>query len=231
MIGLFFIYFVLENGSIFKSKWKISQKNIKSYLQSSPSLMVILFIISYIFLLVSAVLTDTDYLVQAVFITIVISLIILLLIHLIQFRKAKIFVISIMVIIVLGLGISVISNYDKNITYSKNNILIYKGIPIIYFDVMIYPDGFFRLVDKKTTFNTRDQQTIWDKSENIIVIASGQDGEGAQGFNSSTEVHFEFDKNKMRGIQIIPQKNSIAASTFNRLRSEGKRPFLIYHNN
>ncbi|PLX11182.1 MAG: hypothetical protein C0598_08740 [Marinilabiliales bacterium] len=231
LIGLFFIYFILENGKIFKNKWRFRQKKIKEYLKSPVALFVFLFIISYIFMLVSSVLTDTEYLIQAIMITLFLSIAILSLIHLTQFSRAKYFIIVIFGLAFTLLIFSFIKNYDKNISYSKNSILIYKGIPIVYFDVIIYPNGMFRIVDKKTSFNMRDQQTIWANSENIIVVASGQEGKGAKGLRSSNEIHFEFDKTKGRGIQIIPQKNSDAVKTFNRLKSDSKRPLLIYNNN
>lgn len=231
MIGLFFIYFVLENGKIIKTKWNLRQKTIKDYLKSPVSLFFILFIFSYIFMFISSILTETDYILQSIIFSLIVFLIIVFAIHISQFKKWRYLLITIIFIFMVSLSFSVIKNFNKNITHSQANILVYKGIPIIYFDVLIYPNGLFRLVDKKTIFNLRDQQTILAKSEDIIIVASGENGKGAQGFLSQEKVHFVFDKNNMKGIQIIPQKNEMAVSTFNRLKTEGKRPLLIYHNN
>ncbi|PLX03894.1 MAG: hypothetical protein C0595_05280 [Marinilabiliales bacterium] len=231
MICLFFIYFVLENGKIIKTKWNVRQKIIKDYFKSPVSLFMFLFVLSYIFMFVSSILTDTDYILQSIIFTLIIFSFIAFAVHISQFKKLGYILISLIFIFFFSLGFSIIKNFNKDITYSHGNILVYKGIPIVYFDVLIYPNGLFRLVDKKTTFNLRDQQTILAKSENIIIVSSGKNGEGAHGFTSRENVHFVFDKNKMKGIQIIPQKNEMAVSTFNRLKTEGKRPLLIYHNN
>ncbi len=123
------------------------------------------------------------------------------------------------------------SNFNKNISHNSNQLLIYKGIPIYYFDVLVYPNGLFRLVDKKKSFNQRDQQSILNLAENIIVIGSGSNGSGGQGFPKKEAVQFLYHSRTNKGVQLVVMANDEACKTFNRLKTENKRPLLIVHNN
>ncbi len=57
--------------------------------------------------------------------------------------------ISIAIILVAFQSFFFIKYYNGNIIYNTKGLIVYKGIPIPYFDIMIYPNGTFRLVDKK----------------------------------------------------------------------------------
>lgn len=231
VIGLFIIYFILENGSILKNGWRITHPRIKNYLDDPLTLLLNLFILSYLFMVVASVLTETEYIVSTILFSFGMFSTVFIAIHLIGRKKSRIITISIIVLLFVIQGVFIILNFNNGITYNKNNILVYKGIPVYYFDVMIHPDGMFRLVDKKEVFNQRDQKTIFDLSNNIIVFGTGTGGEGGQGFPSNDVTQFVFDETTLRGKQIILQKNDDACNTFNRLIKEGKRPTFIYHNN
>lgn len=231
MIGLFIIYFILENGSIVKKGWKLRQQIIINYTKNPVSLLILLFILSYIFMVVSSVLTETAFILPAMLITLLLFTTVFMIIHLTQFKLWRNLILAFFSLLLVIQAYSFVRHFNDNIVSTSRNILNYKGIPIIYFDVMIYPNGFFRLVDKKTEFNQRDQKTIVQKCENIIVFATGMEGEGGKGFPFSEETQFLLNEMNHKGVQIILQNNKTACKTFNRIKKEGKRPALIYHNN
>lgn len=230
MIGLLFIYLILENGRIFKDNKFIEKKMISDIYQNPVSLLIALFIVSYIFMVVASLITETEYLFAAVLTTIVLSILIISISYYLRKKKTRPYAMTLVLIIIAGLIISFSINFNRDIVYGKNNLVIYKGIPVYFFDIMIYPDGSFRPVDKKTGFNQRDKNTIFSKCENILIIAEGTDGKGGKGFNEEALSQFFFDEQTMKNIQVIIQKNEDAILTFNRLKNEGKRPMLIYHN-
>jgi VanZ family protein len=231
MIGLFIIYFILENGSILRKGWKLRQRTIIDYTKNPLSLLIVLFILSYIFMVIASLLTETIFILPAVLVTLLLFGTVFMIIHLTQFRSWRNFILAfsalLFVIQVYFFG----KHFNDNIVSTSKNILIYKGIPIIYFDIMIYPNGLFRLVDKKTEFNQRDQHTIVQKCENIIVFGTGIEGGGGKGFPFSEETQFIYNELNNKGVQIILQNNKMVCKTFNRIKKEGKRPALIYHNN
>ena len=119
---------------------------------------------------------------------------------------------------------------SANIVNHRHGLTVYKGIPIIFFDAMIFPDGTFRLVDKKHFFNLRDQKFFSKQRADILVIASGSKGEGGQGFPVKAPVQFIYNYYTQRGTQVIILENSQASELFNRLKSEGKNVLFILHN-
>jgi VanZ family protein len=231
MIGLFIIYFILENGGIVRNGWKLRQRAITEYTKNPFSLLIILFILSYIFMVISSLLTETTFILTAVLITLLLFGTVFMIIHLTQFKLWRNLILAFSALLFIIQAYSFGKHFNDNIVSTSKNILNYKGIPIIYFDVLIYPDGLFRLVDKKTEFNQRDQQTIIQKCENIIVFGTGMEGDGGKGFPFSEEIQFIFKELNMKGVQIILQNNKEACKTFNRIKKEGKRPALVYHNN
>ncbi len=230
-IGLIIIYFILENGKIISKGWVIRQTKLINYFKNPLSALSLVVLLTYIFMVIASILTETMYLFNTILVTTLLFTILFLIIHLTQFKFYRNLIISIGVILTILQSVFFIKNYNDGITYNSNNILIYKGIPIVYFDVLIYPNGFFRLVDKKERFNQRDQQTIFDLCENIVIFGTGENGTGGKGFPKLDQTQFVFNEETNKGIQIILQKNNDAIVTFNRISKEGKRPTLIIHNN
>lgn len=230
MIGLFVIYFILEDGKIITEGWRIRHEKLNAYFRSPVSMLLFGFIFAYVFMVVTSLLTSTDYIFSAIFISIVLFAIVFLIIHLSQFKPYRILIIGIFTIAVLIQGYFIIKYSDKGIIYCENKLLVYKGIPIYYFDVLIYPNGLFRLVDKKKDFNKRDQQTIEDLSEFIVIIGSGSDGMGGNGFPKKTITQFVFNYTSNTGTQIVVLKNKTACDYFNLIRKD-KKPVFIIHNN
>ena len=231
MIGLFFIFFILEDGKIIKNGWKIRNNKLRKYVANPLSLLIIEFTFAYVFMVTSSLLTSTQYIFSSIIISVIIVTIIISIIHISQIKIWRNILVVFFAAIIITQGFFIVKFYDKNIIYNKNKLLIYNGIPIYFFDVLIFPDGSFRLVDKKKVFNKRDQNTILKTSENIIIIGSGTDGLGGDGFPQNTTTQFIYDETTKQGIQIIILENNEACIKFNTLKNEGKNPSLILHNN
>jgi len=229
MIGLVFIFFILENGKILKNGRKIRQRKIKDYLQNPISLFLLEIVFAYLLMLFSSILTDTKYLFPAFFIPVFVFILFFFIIHLSQKKLYRNIFIILFIIMISVQAVFFIKYKDQNIVYHKNQLTIYKGIPLYYFDVLIYPDGMFRLVDKKETFNKRDLNKIMSFTENILIIGSNKNKSGGRGFPVDTESQFIFNYLNKQGLQIISQKNKDACNKFNQLCKEKKKPALILH--
>jgi len=231
MIGLFFIFFILEDGLIIKNGWKIRHKKLTSYFTNPLSLLIIEFTFAYIFMVSSSLLTSTKYLINSVLISVITVAVIIGITHISQIKLWRNLLIIVFSSLIITQTFFLFKYSDENIVYNKNKLLIYKGIPVYFFDVLIFPDGSFRLVDKKKIFNKRDQNTILKTSKDIIIFGSGTDGSGASGFPQNTATQFIYDETAKQGIQIIILENDEACKKFNTLKNEGKKPSLILHNN
>jgi VanZ family protein len=229
-VGIIFIFFILEKGKIIRNGWKIRQPRISGYLKNPFSILFLEIIFAYILLLVSSVLTDIIFLKLAVVITLGIFIVFFLILHFSQYKIPRIIFISLGIIILLVQGIFFFKYRKDNIVYNTYGLTVYKGIPIPLFDIMIYPDGTFRLVDKKHNFNKRDILTIYDNVSNILLIGSGTEGKGGQGFPENSEFQFVFHNNTRRGLQVIVLKTPEACKEFNRLKKEGYNVLFIIHN-
>ena len=95
---------------------------------------------------------------------------------------------------------------------------------------LIKENGFFRFVDKKHDFNTRDLKTIYHYSTDILLIGSGKKGLGGNGFPEKQMTQFVFNTVKMRPLQVIILKTPDACKKYNQLKKEGYNVLFIIHN-
>ncbi|MDP8220664.1 MAG: VanZ family protein [Candidatus Stygibacter frigidus] len=230
VLGNIFVFFVLDNARILKSKFKLMHPTVKGYFNNPLTLLFYEFVFVFIFLMITSTLSDTEYFPVSVLLPVGIFLVIWLCIHLLQFKVSRWIVIGIIGISVISLGISIAVNFNKNITYNKYGLTIYKGIPIPYLDILIFDDGSFRLVDKKHAFNKRDQMTILTKCTDILIIGSGSEGKGGKGFPELKPVQFIFNANTGEMTQVIIMRTPLACQIYNRLKKENKNVTFILHN-
>ncbi|MCF7913136.1 MAG: VanZ family protein [Candidatus Cloacimonetes bacterium] len=230
VLGNVFVFFVLDNGRSMPGKLKLTHRTIKGYLQDPLTLLVYEYIFVFIFLSISSIISEREYFPVSLLIPIGIFILLWLMIHLLQNKVSRWVVLSIILLSVAALSISVASNYSKDITYNKYGLTVYKGIPIPFFDVMIFEDGSFRLVDKKHVFNKRDQRTILTKCTDILLIGSGADGLGGRGFSEREPVQFIYNSNTGGMTQIIILRTPEACQVYNRLKKEHKNVTFILHN-
>lgn len=230
VIGTFFIFFVLKEGSIIKGDWRFREKKMKNYLKNPFAVFCFELIFTVILLAVSAQLTNIEYLVYSIFISVIFFLIFFFIFHFSQIKIINKIVISILIIYILVQGFFFIKYRNDGITYNSYGITVYKGIPLLFFDVMIFENGTFRFVDKKHDFNFRDKNTIYHYSNDILLIGSGDENIGGNGFPEKEKPQFVFNTKKMKPLQIIILKTPEACKKFNQLKKEGYNVLFIIHN-
>ncbi len=230
LMGTMLILFVFKDSDILNKGWSIREKKVKNYIKNPLGLLILLIIFTYILLFVSSLLTEAKYGFNIVFITLIIFLIIFFIIHKTRTKAGKIVFAVIFGILFLLQVFSFTKNFNKNITYNKTGITVYKGIPIPYFNILIFENGGFRLVDKKIVFNQMDIKFLFEKASNIIVIGCGEDEKGRMGFSEDLKSQFIYNSKKGRALQVIILPTAEACTTFNRLKRENKKVVFLLHN-
>ena len=230
VIGMFFIFFVVKQGEIVKHSWKIREKKIVHYFQNPFSMLILEAIFTLILLFISSQLTNIEYLIHSIIITIALFLVFFFIWHLSQRKLFKKIIFGILIICIIAQSVLFLKYNKKDIIYNSYGITVYKGIPLLFFDVMIKENGFFRFVDKKHDFNTRDLKTIYHYSTDILLIGSGDKGLGGNGFPEKQMTQFVFNAVKMRPLQVIILKTPDACKKYNQLKKEGYNVLFIIHN-
>ena len=231
IMGLLFLFFIYNDPSaILKKGWRIRERKLADYLKNPVALIVWLMIFSLILLFVSSSLTDSKYAVNVVFISLLIFLVVFFIVHLTRTKSEKRFFGVIAGLLIIVFVVSLVRNHDRNITYHKTGLTIYRGLPIPYFDIMIFENGWFRIVDKKDFFNNTDIRFLFKKASNILLIGSGEEAKPRMGFPEDLESQFVFNKETGRGLQVIIQPTEEACKVFNRLKKEKKDVLFIILN-
>jgi VanZ family protein len=208
---------------------KIRQTTLRGYLRNPTGLLVFLLVLAFLFLSYSSLMTDFEYWYIAALFTLGSFVILFALFHLSRFKGIKYGLISILAALVIIQACFFVKYRTADIVYNSYGLTVYKGVPIPFFDVMIYPDGFFRLVDKKHYLYQRDKAFFLKQRTDIILIASGKYGLGGRGFTDERTM-FMYNPNIHRGTQVIILKTAEACRVFNMLRQEGKNVLFILHN-
>ena len=230
MAGLTFVFWIIENGSMFQKSFQLRHKKIKDYFSDPVSISVYLMIFAFLFLAFTAVLSDTRYLFQAIVFPVLLFLFLFFLIHFSQFNQGKRVVGLVIFFILSGFIILQVNYHNRGVVPLKKHLLLYKGFPVFYLDLLVYPNGTFRPVDKKELFNQRDKRTILQLSDDILLIASGSKGDGGKGFIGDEKSNFIYNKYKNKGLQVIILKNRAAFNLYNELEKERKKVTLIVKN-
>ena len=230
LTGMLFIFVGLESGALAKEAHCIRHTHLKAHLNSSVGLLFWVWVFIFILLNVSALLTDREYLGAAVLITLAVFISAFLLAHISQWRPARWVLGILFTAVILILSASMLTHRDEPVLCKKYGLIMYKGIPIPFFDVMIHPNGWPRLVDKKHLFNARDQNTLHSLGGDILLIGSGHEGQGGRGFRRSEEMHFVFNKYTGQGMQVIVLPTPQACKLYNSLQRDGKSVLFVIHN-
>ncbi len=209
---------------------KLRHRKLMDYYHNPASLFVLLFALSFILLYVSSILTDFPYWKQIIIITVTGFMIFFVVFHFSQFRWGRNTFLVILLLAIAVQSFFYIRYRHENIIYNDFGITIYKGIPIPYFDVAFFPDGGFRLVDKKHEFNMRDRQFFLNQKTDILLIGSGKNGKGGNGFSKKESNQFIYNRLIGNGTQVIILDTSNAVKIFNRLKQEKKNVLFILHN-
>ena len=231
LMGILFIYLITNSFESLKEQWRILRhRRVYNYLTHPPSLLVLITAFGAMFVIFASLLTDYEYCHWAVLLTIGGLFVFFVILHLSQ-RMAFRAIFITMAIGVIGLqGYAYVAHRDDGITFWADGLTVYNGIPILFFDVMIFADGGFRLVDKKHYFNNRDQEFFKRQPADILLISSGSQGNGGHGFPKEEPVQFIYNQHWQQPTQVIILENEEACRLFNRLKKEGKRVLFILHN-
>lgn len=228
MIGIIFICFYLDDGKGLPN-FKFRQKRIKEYMTNPFSLICLEIIFAYIFLFVSSQITDVKYTNSVIFITLLAFLFFFILLYLGQNIIVR-WVIRGVVIIFISFVLFAVYFSSPHIKYIKPGHINYNGIPLIYFDYMIFPSGVFRTVDKKESFGYRDKQKIENMNFDILLIGTGNKNEGGKGWDDLKITEMVYSPFSKGVYQIIKLPNQQACHTYNRLSKQGKKTLFIIHN-
>lgn len=230
LAGLIFIFIGIQRGAILKESRTIRHRHFRAYINSPLAVLCWAWCFNLILLCVGSLLTDTEYLFQATAISIGLFALLFLLVHATQWRIPRWSLIALAIIAVLIQGIVFLNHRDKEFVRSSPGWIVYRGIPLPYFDVLIHPNGHFRFVDKKQLFTKRDQDTLKRLGGDILLVGSGFRGRGGRGFPEDTEMQFIFNPHTHRGLQVIVLPTPQACDLYNQLRAGGKSVLLVVHN-
>ncbi len=230
LTGIVLIYFAVSQPTMIKANLKrIRQPTIRGYLRNSISVLILLFALNFLFLIYSSLMTDFPYWYIVVLFTVLSFAVFFILFHISQYKWGKYGLLATFAIAVIIQVYSVFGHSSDHIVHNRYGLTVYKGIPILFFDVMIFPDGTFRLVDKKHYFYQRDKAFFLKQKTDIVIFGSGAYGEGGKGF-SEKESMFIYNPYIRRGTQVIILKTAEACRLFNRLKRERKNVLFILHN-
>jgi VanZ family protein len=230
-IGLILVLFVTETyGTIPVKNRSVTQRRLSDYVRDPLSALVMLGVLTLSSVLISPLLTDHENWFSCVVGCLSLFALVMLIIHLIQYKPFRIAFITIASLSILLLAGSFVLHADENVTHNAYALTVYKGIPIPFFDLVIYPDGSFQLVDKKHQFRDRDKDFYLKKGPDILLIGSGSQGNGGKGFDVEIGAYFKFNVFTSKGTQVIVLPTPEACEKFNQLKAEGKLVILVLHN-
>ncbi len=232
-LGNILIFFFIGQGEVIK-QFKIRQKKLKDYIKSPYSLIALQGLFTFEFLFFSANLTNSIYWLQLTVIVLSAALITFFCIHLSQrklfFRAFIIFFAA----LAIALGTSFVINKDKGLMSIGNNFIVYKGIPLPYFDVLITSDGFFRFVDKKSELKKGDLSKLNDFYPDIILFALTNKPyvpNQLASVNPMKNTYFLYNHLNGSGIQVVVRNYKDAIDEYNRIRMEKNAIIVIHYGN
>jgi VanZ family protein len=229
--GMVVVYLGGTQAQTLLAGWrKVRQRSLPDYLGHPFSLLILMTAFGLLFLCFSSLLTEFEYWPHVVLFTLGNFLLFFLVFHVSQYRPAKYSLLAILVAAVALQSYFFLKYRSDNIVYNRFGLTVYKGIPIPFFDVLIFSDGTFRLVDKKHSFNRRDQAFFLRRKPDILLVGSGADSRGGEGFDEKSPCHFVYNRFTRRATQIIILKTPEACRVFNRLKRDGKNVLFVLHN-
>ncbi|MDD2198221.1 MAG: VanZ family protein [Bacteroidales bacterium] len=229
LMGIVLIQITVLDAVAF-TEFKIRYPKIKDYFKNPFTVLFHLIVFTYIFLWISALLTNKIFWGEVVFFTILIYLIIFFVIHIAKTKLVRWTLRGLIVLLLSFIAFAVLKK-EKHVSVLGNSLIVYNGIPIYYFDLLIYNDGRFRLVDKKDFFNQRDKLKINSFDTDIVIFGTGMKGEGGKGFNDQLITEMRYSDERKDIYQIIKLNNKEAAQLFNKLSKEDKKVHFIIYNN
>ncbi|MBL7032779.1 MAG: VanZ family protein [Candidatus Delongbacteria bacterium] len=229
LIGTICVVFCVKGGRQTLRSWRLRHPRFKDYLDNAITVILLEMILGLLLLFYSSLLTELEYGWIIIWFTLSTFIVIWLLIHLTQYRIIGP-IIYLVVAATLITGGTLYLTKEHQVTHNSYGLTVYRGLPVPFFDIMVFPEGGFRLVDKKHFFNSRDRQTILRLGPDIVVIGSGTQGKGGRGFAKPHPHQFIFNPFTNRGTQVLILPNIDAYRVFNQLKKDGRNVLFILHN-
>ncbi len=231
LAGIVLVYLWVTDPSDLRRQWgRIRHRNVRSYFSHPPSLLLIMFALAFSFLCYGSLLTDFDYVLAAAGLTLATTSILFAMLHWSRHEAVMSTIVVLTACAIVVQAYFLVKYRSAGVTHFEHGLTIYRGVPIPYLDFMVFPDGGFRLVDKKHYFNRRDQEFLKKQGADIILIGAGSQGLGGNGFPTREPVQFIYDQHRQRGTQVIILNSDEACVEFNRLKNEGKNVLFVLHN-
>jgi len=231
LLGMTFLYLGGTRAGSLLDQWRpLRHRRLRDYLTHAPSLYVLMMVLTLLLVCNGSLLTDFEHWPTVALLTVGGFVVFFVLFHISQYKPAKYSLLTVLIVGVLVQAYFFVKYRSDQIVYNRYGLTVYKGIPIVFYDVMIFPDGTFRLVDKKHYFNSRDQTFFAKFKPDIILIGSGAEGRGGRGFIKESPHQFIYNPHTERGTQVIILRTPEACQVFNRLKRERKNVLFVLHN-
>jgi VanZ family protein len=231
LIGMTLLYLGGTRAGSLLSDWRpLRHRSLRGYVTHPFSLYVLMIVLAFFLLCSSSLLSDFRHWKLNILFPVSGFAVFFGLFHVSQYRWGKYSLLTILVAAGALQSYFFIKYRHEYIIYNRYGLTVYKGIPIVFFDVLFFPDGTFRLVDKKHEFNMRDQQFLLRLQTDIIVIGKGAYGRGGRGFYKQGVNQFVYNPHTQRGTQLIILNTPEACEVFNRLKRQGKNVLFVLHN-
>ncbi len=230
IMGIVLVYVGGSSPAALRADWsRLRHKALRGYLENPASTIILLTVLAFLFLCLASLLTEMAHCLLVVLLTVAGFIVFFLLFHLSQRRWVSYSMAAILLLALSAQTFSLIKHHADGIVCNTSGLVVYKGIPIPLFDVMIFPDGTFRPVPKKHSFSPRDRRFLLEQKTDIILIGSGVHGRGGRGFPEDAISQFIFNPFINDGTQVIILPNSEACQVFNRLKREGRNVLFVLH--
>ncbi|UCF34152.1 MAG: VanZ family protein [Phycisphaerales bacterium] len=231
VMGIVLLYIGGSQPEALRAQWRqVRHETLPGYLENPASIATLLAVLGFLFVSFASLLGERSHWYLTVLLTVGCFVLFFVLLHLSQRRWVRYGLVTVLVAALGAQSYFFVKHRADYIMHNGPGLTVYKGIPAVFFDVMVFPDDTFRPVPKKHTFTYRDIKFFLKQETDIILLGSGTHGRGGRGFPQEARNQFMFNEFTKDGTQVIILPNSEACQAFNRLKSEGKNVLFILHN-
>jgi len=231
IIGLIIVFFIYDEGKLIgRCGWSVRRETLKGYLESPWSVLVMAVVLDMLLMIYSSHLTDDRYWYHVLLFTMGSFLIVIAMVHLSRIRVIRCVLLCVLAGVLLLQTWGFFAYRDRGIVYNRPGMTVFRGVPVPFFDMIIFPDETWRIIDKKLYFYTTDIGTLMRLETDILLVGTGSVGQGGVGLGAE---HSRFIYNRWTGrcTQLIMAPTEEACRTYNRLRKEGKQNVVFVINN
>lgn len=232
VMGLIVVHFIMTKyGTADLKSIPKGEKRIGEYVKNPASAIVILGIFTLIFLTVSALFSDPSYWYVTVLCTFLLFAVAMALLYATRFKMGRRALSTVIVILVLAQVVSVFVYWDDGIVFHSSCVTVYRGVPVPFCDVLVYPNGMVRPADKHHIFNSEIMGFFANYAPSIIVVGSNRHGDPNADVNVDAKYgsYLAYSSQLRRNIQVVTTSPEEACALYNQYRQEGKNVMLALH--